>query len=111
MTDRYVQNGDMYVQCSCNHLTSFALLMDVSDQEVSCGPCETVEFVYSVVPRAWHCGIPSILPSMFLKNAPSAGLRACPIKFADFSLFRPHFSINRNPVKGSNLDCAHVFDN
>ena len=45
MTDRYVQNGDTYVQCSCNHLTSFALLMDVSDQEVSCGPCETVEFV------------------------------------------------------------------
>ena len=30
-------------------------------------------------------------------------------KFADFSLFKPHFGIKRNPVKGSNLDCAYVF--
>ena len=35
-----------------------------------------------VVPRARHCGIPAILPSMSLKNAPSAGLRARPRKFA-----------------------------
>ena len=38
--------------------------------------------VASVVPRARHCGIPAILPSMSLKNAPSAGLRARPRKFA-----------------------------
>ena len=35
----------------------------------------------SVVPRARHCGIPTILPSISLKNAPSAGLRARPRKF------------------------------
>ena len=34
--------------------------------------------VISVVPRARHSGIPAILLSMSLKNAPSAGLRACP---------------------------------
>ena len=38
--------------------------------------------LFSVVPRARHCGIPAILPSMSLKNAPSAGLRARPRKFA-----------------------------
>ena len=30
----------------------------------------------SVVPRARHCVIPTILPLMSLKNAPSAGPRA-----------------------------------
>ena len=41
-------------------------------------------YTTSVVPRARHCGIPAILPSMSLKNAPSAGLRARPKKSADF---------------------------
>ena len=34
--------------------------------------------IASVVPRARHCGIPAILPSMSLKNEPSAGLQARP---------------------------------
>ena len=33
-------------------------------------------YIYSVVPRARHCGFPAILPQMSLKNAPRAGLRA-----------------------------------
>ena len=41
--------------------------------------CSQVRSI-SVVPRARHCMIPAILPSMSLKNAPSAGLRACPKK-------------------------------
>ena len=49
-------------------------------------------------------GIPVILRSMYLKNAPSAGLWARPKKSAYFSLFKPPFRIKRNPVKGSNLD-------
>ena len=61
------------------------------------------------MPRARHCGIPAILPSMSPKNAPGAGLRARPKKSDDFSLFKPRFRIKCNPVKGSNLDCAHVF--
>ena len=45
------------------------------------GPC------CSVVPRARHCGIPAILPSLSLKNAPSAGLRAHLENLLIFSLF------------------------
>ena len=65
----------------------------------------------SVVPRGRHCWIHTILPSMSLKNAPSPGraYRRALKKSADFSLFKPRFRIKRNPVKGSNLDCAHVF--
>ena len=44
---------------------------------------------FSVVPRARHCGIPAILPSVSLKNAPSAGLWPRPNKSAEFSLFKP----------------------
>ena len=40
---------------------------------------QLVPYFISVVPRAQHCGI---LPSMSLKNAPSAGLQARPRKFA-----------------------------
>ena len=46
--------------------------------------------ICSVVPRARHCGIPAILQTMSLKNAPSAGLRARPPKFL---LFKPRFRI------------------
>ena len=35
MTDRYTLNGDTFVKCSCTHMTSFALLMDATDQEVN----------------------------------------------------------------------------
>ena len=42
---------------------------------------------------ARHCVLPAILPSMSLKNAPSAGLRGRPKKPADFSLFKPRFHI------------------
>ena len=38
----------------------------------------------SVVLRARHCGIPTILPSMSLKNALSAGLQARPQKLHCF---------------------------
>ena len=34
MTNRYVQNGETFVECSCTHMTSFAVLMDASDKEV-----------------------------------------------------------------------------
>ena len=57
------------------------------------------------MPRARHCGTPAILPSMSLKNAPSAGIQACPQKSKkEFLLFKPGFRIKRNPLKGSNLD-------
>ena len=48
-------------------------------------------YVKSVVPRARHCGIPAILPSMSLKIAPSAGLRARPKNPADFHYLKPVF--------------------
>ncbi|XP_060555146.1 cadherin EGF LAG seven-pass G-type receptor 2-like isoform X2 [Ruditapes philippinarum] len=32
-TDRYTLDTHMYVKCSCSHMTSFAVLMDISDQE------------------------------------------------------------------------------
>ena len=47
----------------------------------------------SVVPRARHCAVPAILPSMSLKNAPIAGLRGLKKKSADFLLFKPRFCI------------------
>ena len=41
----------------------------------------------SVVPRGRHCRIPTTLPPMSLKNAPSAGLRAHLENLLIFSLF------------------------
>jgi len=35
VVDRYTIEDQAYVKCSCNHLTTFALIMDVSEQEVS----------------------------------------------------------------------------
>ena len=45
---------------------------------------KVVTILSNVVPRAVHCGIPAILPSMSLKNAPSVGLRTRPRKIRWF---------------------------
>ena len=35
MTDRYELKGEKYVTCSCSHMTSFAVIMDIANDEVS----------------------------------------------------------------------------
>ncbi|XP_053377924.1 cadherin EGF LAG seven-pass G-type receptor 1-like isoform X2 [Mercenaria mercenaria] len=71
-SDRYTLDTDMYVKCSCSHMTSFAVLMDISDQEyVPAEPVSIEVFTYIGLVISMGCLVVCFIFLFFLKRIQS----------------------------------------